>query len=510
MGIANRSTKQKTNIQGDNNIKLANIEDLFTYDLHENKVWYSANALIIKDFYTHNKQSQFGGSCNLFWQTVPSSNIQIHDPVPAAISSTMSTVLLANGVDISTDDEDINAKIQKILLFNEYMKKFQQGAEDESWSGHIAFKLVSDRQFSDLPMFQVYALDRFIIDKMYGLTTAITFIDFFQNGNYKLLSKYGRGFINYKLFKFDKNKQNPDGIWVEVELTSIDETFGLVNINFVDNEGNRLNTIFAVDKPNRVPNNLFANSPYGRSDYAGVKEQFHMIDEAMSSLNNLVRKAKTKTFISQDLLPTNQSGTKQSLNDYDLDYTLIGTTTEEDVLINTITPDMKTEPLKDTIDQLWQSILTKVGLSPVTVSIGTNLLSSNIARRTIQEAQAITEKTRANKVELWAPAIQQLVNKLLLFDDIVENAAQIVSEGIREIDFIVADDIMTNNELIEINVNFNDYITPSIDEKIEQMSAAVEGKVVDVATAVDEVWRDKYSKERKDEIVKNITGNIQN
>ena len=123
------------------------------------------------------------------------------------------------------------------------MKKFQQGAEDESWSGHIAFKLVSDRQFSDLPMFQVYALDRFIIDKMYGLTTAITFIDFFQNGNYKLLSKYGRGFINYKLFKFDKNKQNPDGIWVEVELTSIDETFGLVNINFVDNEGKLTATV---------------------------------------------------------------------------------------------------------------------------------------------------------------------------------------------------------------------------------------------------------------------------
>jgi hypothetical protein len=89
-----------------------------------------------------------------------------------------------------------------------------------------------------------YPQEQYREHKRYGQTVYIDFIDYYKGGDYKLITRYGRGYISYKLYKSNK----------QCLLTDIEETKDLKDIVFLDQNGNLLNVIFAINIPNRSNN----------------------------------------------------------------------------------------------------------------------------------------------------------------------------------------------------------------------------------------------------------------
>jgi hypothetical protein len=226
----------------------------------------------------------------------------------------------------------------------------QQSAQLQSYSGGVALKLNVDYTLADTPLISAYPREQYKEYKKYGQTVYIDFYDEYPN-NYKLVTRYGRGYITYKLYEGKR----------EVVITSIEETKDLKDIVFLDQNGALLNVIFAINIPNRSNN---------RSDYEGLISSFHALDESYSNMVNYLRKTKPHTFISEDIAPKDAYGKAKPLNYFDNNITILDSTPEgTNTSIERDVVDIKVDGYKQSFMAIREAILMSVGLSPSTLGI---------------------------------------------------------------------------------------------------------------------------------------------
>jgi hypothetical protein len=472
------------------------------YNLAEYRTWWSGDPWLLDRFFKMippPQEAYIGGSSDrrhsivsqYFWKAAPNTGIiKAHLPVASSISSTMSRVVFDSGFDILSRPA-VKRRLWEILKENGYFQKFLKGEEYASWSGHVAYKMIVDREVSQYPLFIPYAADQIKIGKKHGITTYICFYDYYveEGKSFKLESEYGKGYIAYKLYRDAKR-----GGWSEVDITECSHTKDLKTIAFTMPDGSPVPIMFAVEKPNKVVNNAFENSNIGASDYAGLNSEFHIFDEIISAWALAFRQNKTRTYVDERLLPRSSNGQAIQPEFFDTNIKVVGNIMgavgeSDKPIFETQNADFDSQLYTQALNDLWELVLSRVGLSPYTMGITTNL-ASNLSGESVRSRERSTLRTRQAKVESWATLLEDMLEKLLILHDIMNNAVFMDT-----VDYTDAQLVAEPNRY-DIALEFNQYIEDSREAMVEMLGKAITNKLMSIEEAVAQFYPERSDEER--------------
>jgi hypothetical protein len=445
------------------------------YFLRENKMWYKGNAQDLEYFY----KSNYGPNIihqYKFWQMVNTTMPRLHYPLASTISEAMGNLLFNNETAITIDsgskarDKKYQARVDEITELNEIQTILQEGARLQSYSGGVGLKLNFDSKIADAPLITTYAKEDFNVERKFGQIVYIDFYDHYED-NYKLASRYGRGYIHYKLFKGKD----------QVPLNSIEETEKLKDMAFFDKEGLIVNTLFATAITNKTKE--------GESDYSTLHDTFHAVDEVYSTFVTYIRRTKPNVFITEDLARKDKNGDAMPLNEFDniitiLDEASMGEDGRRNSKIERSIHEIKIQGYKDSMDKLRNTVLEKVGLSPST--IGINSGGSNESADALRVRERASIKTRSQKLEQWRESLKEFFSAVFIFDQLMNNGDE-VSKGI-----VVTDKIELN---FGIKVDFGEYIQENLKERSTVYRELLKDGVISTSFAITQIFGNKLTED---------------
>ena len=416
-------------INGDNLDFKSNIDNEIAYRIKEHYVWYKGSSAALAAFYKKEQDpAAFQGySENNFWRWSNSADTKVqkvHLPIASQISQSMSTLVFDDfpRYFVDTGNQDTNLKLtqslEKVFNENNFTMMCQEGAQLESYSGALACKFTLDTKFSNHPIIEFYPFGDFEVSEKYGKVFEIIFKDHYRYNkeDYILNSIYGRGYINYKLFKITKqNKQE------EVDIRSIPETSELKNIVFVDEKKNPIPVLMAAYKVNRASNPDKPGSTLGSSDYSGLTNVFDAIDCIASMRQNYFRYgARIPITISEDNIAVDKNGNIiTNLNE--LDILILKDSNPADTIQTkeTKVPTLSDGAFSEAIANLIGYCCDRCGISRTT--FGVEQAGRNASAESLSIRQDANYRTRQSKVKLWTNFISDIM-KLCLIYGVAENS----------------------------------------------------------------------------------------
>ncbi len=454
------------------------------YRMIENKVWASANADNLLTFYkmNHDRSNALLQDRLRFWQWVGGIDVpKLHYPAPTALLQHIKSLLFSEEVEIyiATGDEEkdvvYNKRKDDLLKDIEFNNKVQAGSYFESYSGTLAVKFIIDKEVHDKPIIELYPRERIEIATKYGKAQEIIFNDEYKVKDkvYTLKSYYGIGYIDYELVD-EKDKVVP--------LKTIPELAELERLEL----GVPIPT--AIYKKNKAVNAENPDSVYGGSDFEGVIDLFHQIDEIYSTLALYIRRSRPTMMVDESLLPASKDGSRTIIpKEYDFDMIKVRSLDDNKDKIYRSTPEIKTEQYMNSIKELNKAVYQTVGMSYT--SVGLEGVGANTSGEALRRIEKSTIIMREAKIKLWIPFIEELIRLLFIYDDLLNNNT-----------------ISDLYEGIDIQVAFAEYNAQSFKELIEQYGDAKLKGLADTETAVNDIYTNKrgYNEEQRKVITRNI------
>lgn len=451
----------------------------YSLAIQEYLVWYVGKPRLIRLFYLHHPELTI--DLKYFWQSVTADYIKRHTGIPNTISTKMATILFGGGftndVEIfktNEDDtitEDIDekkseqAKNMLEILKDKclFITRVKEGATTESWSGHLFAKYSYDTDASDFPILEIADVRNAEVTKIRGITTAIIFKNYYKNA----LKEY----VHKEIYTTDDNGDatilnklyaiNPNGNETEVPLLTLPETRELEpEFHFVGLKG-----MLAFEKPNKLPNNEFPNSPYGASDYAGAIPSYDALDEVYSEMVSEVRNNKSKRYVPENMIPHDKYGNAEDLDPFVKNYVKVAGDIDQEAQnkIEVTEINDKHESLQKKFDTILTTAINKAGLSPLALGV-TGLEAINSSDKSQQERNKTTLETRGLKLASWKPFIEEMLLQLLALYSWMQKNLPIDLEGMERIDI----DFSNCN----VSVEFAPYILQSEKELIDTWGSA--------------------------------------
>lgn len=362
----------------------------------------------------------------------------------------------------------LQQRLDEILDANDILVLLQTAAAFQSYSGSVGLKLNYDPTISNEPLITLYPKERTEVHKKYGKIIYIDFIDEYDGG-YKLISRYGLGYINYMLFRDDKR--------VSVDL--LNETAGLEDVAFFDKEGNILPVMFGTIVNNRGTLN--------DSDYKGLIDTFHALDEAYSALNNYIRKTKPNIFITEDIAPKDANGRALPFNEFDSIITILDQSFNTDGSSNTKidreTIKIEVQGYIDTIHKYRMIALETIGLSPAT--LGIDSAGANQSGEALNIRERASGRLRGEKLANWKEQLDTFFYSVIIFDYAINNAIN-YSDGIYTVEL--------EHDFVVIS-NFGEYIEQSLSDRSETYIKLYEKGMISVDFAITQIFGEELSEE---------------
>lgn len=448
------------------------------YELQENRIWYKANKDTLLRFYKTTRRTNQLYPIQDFYRLAPGTIPIEHYPLADMITKTMVNLVFSEKPEISIStgnqrtDKKLNEIIEEIYEDNKLMGLLQKAAELESYSGAVAFKPILDTEFSEYPIIMAYPKEEIDVIRKYDRITAILFKDYYKKGNdkYVLYTECGMGYIDYKLYKLDKNGKESRNI---VSLSELPETKHLKKVNFFTQDGKPLKQIMAVYKENKTN---------ATSDYSGIIDDFQALDEIYTNMVNYIRKSKVKVYMPENMCKKNSKGETIVPFDYDSDYT---------VLYDNNPEGTKQEAKRDVIDiqntvsgyitsfnEVLKHAVLNTGLS--LSSIGYDISGANSSGEALSIREKVSMRTRSEKIHRWDEALQQLTKLVVSLYHHRLSGESIIVENLFDTDVLVS---------------FAEYESPTFDAVVESLVAAKDGGLIDLDTALHRLWGDEYSEE---------------
>jgi hypothetical protein len=484
---------------------------LLTFRQQEYNVWASGNPADLLKFYgnyTMNPSETSAESRQLFWEWVAGVNTvpKLHFPTPEIIINQMKSLLFSDDLDIyvnvekekmlddsgkEKDDklsEETTNTLREILLNNDSNEKYQSSVMYETYSGTVAWRYVMDSELSDYPIIIPYPAERVELKSKLGKIQEIIFLDEYKyrDKKYTLKSHYGKGYIKYHLWFRNK----------EVALNTVPELAeGYDDIVITLDGTNPIPIMLATYKKNRSSSNEFMGTEYGGSDFEGLIDTFHLIDELYSQKNLYIRRARPFMSLTDRQVTMNDKGKATLPKEYELD-TIIRRGNAEDKTTSDVQrslPDLLVTPYDDSITREIMTCFLKIGLSRTSgdfEGVGANASGDALERR-----EKSTIVTRQNKIKLWKSFLQNGFRLLLIYNSLKDNTPT-MADGVQTFK-------IDNDFDYTYQIDFPTYNNQTLIEKLEEATKA-KGLVFDTKTTVEHVLRDLYTKEEKAEIVKNL------
>lgn len=437
------------------------------FQMLEHKTWYRGNPSELEYFYkTHFEHLVYDPQ--QFYDVVNTNIPRVHYPLPSAISNAFGTLLFNTKPTIRVNsgsqvrDDKYNKRLSHMLDVNDFLSMLQIAAQKQSYSGSVALKLNIDRNLADTPLFTTYAKEDFYIERKFGQIIYVVFFDYY--GEYRLESRYGIGYISYKLYKGK----------TEVPLDYIPETEGLKDIAFFDSEGKILPLVFAE---------VIDNKAGGRSDYEGLVSSFHALDETYSAMVNYIRRTKPNIFITEDIAKKDASGKPLALNEFDNIVTILDSTPNgEGTKIDRDIHNLNVAGYVEAFVALREMILVKVNLSPATIG-----LRSTGGARESGEALQIREqaslRSRAEKLSIWEEKLNTFIYTALILDELMNEATQ-EREGVYR---------FQGRTEFNLNIEFGEFYEPTLKERMTIFADALQKGLCSVDFAIAQTFGNQLS-----------------
>lgn len=420
----------------------------FNTEVLRSQIWYRGEANELFQFFRQlNKQGVKSG----FWESVPTNEQvrKIHSGLPAIIADTLAYIVSSDldNVDVDRPEwEEISQKINFQGLINKCVI-------DTLVDGDGAFKISVDTELSPYPIVEYVGADKVEYEQSRGLTTAVVFKTVYnvESKRYVLRERYGRGFIESKLYDGNGNEQPLD---VVSSLANIPE-----------------HVEFAGDYIMAIPIKFFESKKYpgrGKSIFDGGKSDcFDALDEVISQWWDALRMGRVKQYIPESMIPRNpENGGLTSSNRFGNDYISTDAPLQEGVApkIEVVQPDIKYEAFVSSYTNCLLMCLQGL-VSPATLGIDVGKMSSADAQR---EKKDVTGNTRNTITTALEKALPELVEAVLKTYDNINGKAP--ADG------------------GEITVSFGEYGAPDFDSRVETVGKASTYGIMSVETQVEELW----------------------
>lgn len=465
-----------------------NDQALLEYRQREYKLWANSNPDKLLYFYkTQHTVTTDGVMYNRqpFWRWVGTkpSVAKFHYPAPESILNYMKSLLFGTGIEITIYDDDKNKAKELNEIKDEMLEEIninhllQVSSFMETYSGTLAYRFVIDTDISDTPIIIPYPAERIEFTKKYDRAIEVIFKDYhkIKDKVYTQKSIYGYGYIDYELYN-DKGKQVP--------LNAITQTEDLKPVVFKGKDGKPIKMLMCSWKQNRTHSNEFPEELYGGSDFEGIIDSFHIIDETYSTKVNYQRKTRPIVSYSIDALPRDKSGNVRKPKEWEHDaIELDPRQTADDLskLIYRSVTEINMDGYDKAIEEEMKTIFQKIGIAYS--SAGLISLPSNVSNEALTTIEKATVVTRDNKIALWKPFLIDTMILAFIYKDLIEAGVKENADGL-----IYTVDVEKYD--FNIAVEFPDYHNQSFNEKLEIVSKAYREGLIDLKTAIEWLYED--------------------
>lgn len=449
-----------------------NKNSLLSWKMAEHSAWYSGDAEILANFYTtYLKQNIYNlpytAKDEQFWgrQVSNQGEIFVHVPVAGDIAETSANFLFAESPTIKIAQahearanqayKSTQESLDAMLVDTSFFSKILESAETCAAIGGVFIKIAWDSELSPYPIPVIVQADRAIPEFKFGILTAVTFwkiidTDEAKSKVYRLLERYEKGSISYKLYL-----GTPDRLGSEVDIKSHPDTQDLEDVSTVDE-------LLAVYIPNVLPNRLDRSTYMGRSDYSGIEGLMDSLDQIYSSWVKDVAIAQAKILLPEAYLSDTGSGKRFNLDQMlyvklDIDPTTIST--------NQITPQqfsIRAEEFEKTSINFLERIIVSAGYSPQSFGLNINGRAESGTALSMRERKSFA--TKGKKENYWQAGLQKLVKMLILV-----YTKELGGKLENDVDLTISfNDGITNNlsELANSVKLISDALSASIDTRV--------------------------------------------
>lgn len=469
--------------------------ELLSYRQTEYSTWAKGSPEMLLEFYKNTRLPSNYNTRTMFWDWVTLSNKtpKLHFPLAQSILNHMKSLLFSEELELfikldgnESMQKELNEMLKKILDGIDFYELLQTLSYMETYSGTVGVKPFYDDTVRPYPISEPYPAERLEFTQKYNVAQEIIFKDYIGSDSdmYTLLSKYGKGYIRYELY-------NAEGH--QVDLSKTPETSGLKNIEFRYN-GKLLDLMMAVYKKNRSVSHEFPESMYGGSDFEGLLDVFHNVDELYSLKSLYARRTRPIMSVHQSELEWDEVNKKRvAPKEWEYDFTVTYGKEPDKVSLNRDVPEIHFEPYTTAILEEMKTAYQKIGMAYT--SVGLEAHSANISGAALNEKEKPTLIVRANKIKLWKKFLKDFLRLMMIYSNLDK---AVITE---------TDEVKTYNLQSDYDYNyqveFPTYRKQSFNEKLEEVTKAVQGKVMDIKTAVDILYGNEYNDDEKKEIVLN-------
>ena len=462
-------------------------------NLYRNKVLLTGDASVVEKYYKEDFtlfETQYAQSAHVgtFWHNVGKKNARVMFGLIKMINDAFVRLVTAGGIEVSVlnngeETTKDTERLNNILEENSFKDKLLGLAESyASGLGFAPFKVNYDTDIKNVPLIEV--VDPF-------KTEAITERGFIKGFKFKKREKYhdmefevqeiwymndGEPILEYKVF--DTKAQNP----IEKDIFKLDKDIvSALGLEFVIENGEsvfrdytKLKDLPVVLKNNTPYNSAFPKSPFGEADTEQLDNIEDSLSELLSAMVEEVRKGRIKVMISDDLISKDENGHAKEFDDFKLDYEIVkANQAEGSTGIEVVQGEINTEKYLSGIAQLIMYGCNKANIHPVTVGI-TGVESIVSSQESQVEREKVSLRTREMKVRSWRMVLQELFERVLQVDDIMNKRS--VGE-------------------YDIQVEFGEFTNPSPESVVGLLGKSIETGVMSMKKAQKQYFGDNIQEE---------------
>lgn len=423
----------------------------------KNRIWYRGQANELEQFW---KQTPAPSDRLRFWSAVPLVGREIekiHTGIPSLVVDTLTDIVVSDLQQVDAGEGAVAEAWAEIADENDFYDLVAEAVREALVVGDGAFRVSIDRELSALPIVEFVPGDRCDFHYRRGRLHEVCFRS--ERDGYTLVEEYKRGRIENRVLKGEQRGWPSD--------------FGLDVPDFYEWDG---------DFMMAVPLKFFPSKLYegrGGSVFDAKGGAFDAVDECWSQWMDALRKARTKEYVPETLIPRDpHTGELRMPNAFDNAFIMVEGTAAEGVANNVevVQPDIRHDSYLGTYVTALDLALMGV-VSPSTLGIDVKKLDNAEAQR---EKEKATLYTRNRMVTVLQKALPKLVHACV-------HAWQ-TANGMPLSEF-------------DVDIQFGEYANPSFESVVETVGKARVQGIMSIEACVEELYGDTRDDEWKAEEV---------
>ena len=463
---------------------------IYQFNLAKHLALLSNDPAIIRRFYQVDIMQHFKDAWlimeiegNFFRHWQPDQAFSYFGLIPTLVQS-MVNLVAGSGFKSKTSNPNIDDLINTVIEKSHMQELFADGVYWEAGIGDVAYRINYNAEASDKPLIDI--IEPHHLEINYNRNKVISYVIKEVSEDDPLYELHEIHWINEDGFLTITYRFAYEGNYVAPNDTALIKQCEL-HFDGVDTSERVLpftDFVTIVYKKNSTQNKLYRGQR-GVPDIQGIDTVEASLTEAISDLMDAIRKGGIRVYADKDLIPQNAEGQNLRFNFFNKFISApkgTGNADGSNKLYQVIQADIQWESYVKSIEVLISNGSIKCGLSPTTIG-QTGLESINSSAESQEAREKTSLRTRELKHNSWRPILRELLDKYLRVNDYING---------REIE--------NWSELI--NIQFDDYISPSIEAVTDVVAKQVDVGIKSKVEAIQDINDDINEREAQAELDK--------